>query len=244
MRIKFENLSKKYRDDSLVLKDINFDDEIKSLAIIGASGGGKSTLLKMIGGLIEVEEGKIYIDDREISYVEKDLLEYRKNIGFIFQQNGLFKHMTVLENIVYPLIHVHNYKREIANDIAIKLLRKFGLEKEKEKKPSELSGGQIQRVGIIRALAPKPKFLLFDEPTSALDPEYTVEVLNIIKELKKEGIEFIIVTHEMGFARYTCDKVIFLHNGDILEYGDSEQTFTSPKTKELQQFLGKLLEYN
>lgn len=243
MRIKFQNLSKKFNDER-VLRDINFDEEITSLAIIGASGGGKSTLLKIIGGLMEIEEGAMFINGREIKFEENELLEYRKNIGFIFQQNGLFKHMTVLENIVHPLVYVHKYDKKVATDIAIKLLKRFGLEGERDKKPSELSGGQIQRAGIIRALAPKPKFLLFDEPTSALDPEYTIEVLDIIKELKNEGIEFIIVTHEMGFAKSACDKVLFLYNGDILEYGESSEIFHSPKTEELQRFLSKLLEYN
>ena len=152
--------------------------------------------------------------------------------------------MSVIENIVNPLVNVHNYSLDEAKKIAFSLLKRFGLENERDKKPFELSGGQKQRVGIARALAHKPKFLLFDEPTSALDPEYTVEVLDIIKELKEENIDFIIVTHEMGFARNACDKVCFLYNGEIIEYGESSEIFTASKTSELKKFLSKLLEWN
>ncbi|NME36238.1 MULTISPECIES: amino acid ABC transporter ATP-binding protein [Fusobacterium] len=244
MKVKLKNLSKNFENNRSILKNINFNEEVHSLAIIGPSGGGKSTLLKIIGGLISPTIGEVEIDENKLSFSESELFKYRKSIGFIFQQDGLFKHMTVLENIIIPLIHVHGYSEEKAKKIALSLLKRFGLEKEINKKPFELSGGQKQRVGIARALAPKPKFLLFDEPTSALDPEYTVEVLDIIKELKDEGIDFIIVTHEMGFARHACDKVCFLYDGDILEYGDSSEIFTNPSSKELQNFLGKLLEWN
>ncbi|WP_027128336.1 amino acid ABC transporter ATP-binding protein [Fusobacterium perfoetens] len=244
MKVNLKNLSKSFENKRTVLKNINFHEEVHSLAIIGPSGGGKSTLLKIIGGLINPTSGEIEIDGNKLSFSENELFKYRKSIGFIFQQDGLFKHMTVLENIIIPLIHVHGYGEEEAKEKALSLLKRFGLEKEINKKPFELSGGQKQRVGIVRALAHRPKFLLFDEPTSALDPEYTVEVLDIIKELKDEGIDFIIVTHEMGFARHACDKVCFLYDGDILEYGDSSEIFTNPSSKELKKFLGKILEWN
>ena len=244
MKIKIENLTKKFSENRYILKDINLNDDIKSLAIIGPSGGGKSTLLKIIAGLITPTDGKIEINNITLNFTEEELLKYRRSIGFIFQQDGLFKHMTVLENIVNPLVQVHNYEIEEAKKVALKYLTRFGLKDEINKRPFELSGGQKQRVSIARAIAFKPKFLLFDEPTSALDPEYTVEVLDIINELRDEGINFIIVTHEMGFARHACEKVCFLYGGKILEYGDSAKIFTNPSTPELKKFLGKLLEWN
>lgn len=244
MKIKFDNLSKKFSNGKTILDSINLEDDIKSLAIIGPSGGGKSTLLKIIAGLIQPSSGGIEVNGISLPFEEERLIEYRKTIGFIFQQDGLFKHMTVLENIVNPLVHVHGYEIEEAKKIAISYLDRFGLKDEKNKRPFELSGGQKQRVSIARAVAFKPKFLLFDEPTSALDPEYTVEVLDVINELRDEGINFIIVTHEMGFARHACEKVCFLYNGKILEYGESSQVFNNPSTMELKNFLGKLLEWN
>ena len=245
MRVKLKNLSKTFQKENFILKNINFDEEIHSLAIIGPSGGGKSTLLKILAGLLPPTGGEVFIDNQPLDFNdEKKLRGYRKSIGFIFQQDGLFKHMSVIENIVNPLVNVHNYSLDEAKKIAFSLLKRFGLENERDKKPFELSGGQKQRVGIARALAHKPKFLLFDEPTSALDPEYTVEVLDIIKELKEENIDFIIVTHEMGVARNACDKVCFLYNGEIIEYGESSEIFTASKTSELKKFLSKLLEWN
>lgn len=244
MKIKLENLTKKFSNGKVILDGINLEDDIKSLAIIGPSGGGKSTLLKIIAGLIQSSGGSVEVDGILVPLSEDRLVEYRRAIGFIFQQDGLFKHMTVLENIVNPLIHVHNYDAEEAKRVAISYLERFGLKEEMDKRPHELSGGQKQRISIARAVAFKPKFLLFDEPTSALDPEYTVEVLDVINELRDEGINFIIVTHEMGFARHACEKVCFLYDGKILEYGDSSQIFSNPSTVELKNFLGKLLEWN
>lgn len=244
MRIKLQNISKKFSDNNIILNGIDFEDDVKSLAIIGPSGGGKSTLLKIIAGLVEPTDGSVEIDGKVLNFNENELLEYRRSIGFIFQQEGLFKHMTVLENIVNPLVNVHGYELEEAKEIALKYLERFGLQNEINKRPAELSGGQKQRISIIRAITFKPRFLLFDEPTSALDPEYTVEVLDVIRELKSEGIDFIIVTHEMGFARHACDKVCFLYNGELLEYGESSKVFTNPATPELKRFLSKLLEWN
>jgi polar amino acid transport system ATP-binding protein len=227
-----------------VINDISFEDDIHSLAIIGPSGGGKSTLLRIIGGLILPNNGKLWIDNNEITFEENYLQSYRKQVGFVFQQGGLFKHLTVLENIVLPLVKVHNYTTVEAEKKADELLSRFDLISEQQKKPLNLSGGQQQRVSIIRAIASKPKLLLLDEPTSALDPEYTTEVLDIINELKSDGIDFIIVTHEMGFARHACDKVGFLYNGKMLEYGQSDKMFIQPKSLELQQFLSRLLEWH
>jgi len=244
MKIKLEKISKSFNSEQIVLSDVNLDDDIQTLAIIGPSGGGKSTLLRIVGGLLYPDAGQLLIDDKLVTFNEKELLQYRKELGFVFQNGGLFFHLTALENITVPLVKVHHYTQKEADKLAIELLTRFGLKDDMYKRPAELSGGQQQRVAIVRAVAAKPKMILLDEPTSALDPEYTNEVLDTINELKKEGMSFIIVTHEIGFARQGCEKVAFLKDGKLMEYGLSEEVFTNPKTKELQQFLSKLLEWN
>ena len=244
MKIKFQALSKQFGDGRFVLRNMDFEDDVHTLAIIGSSGCGKSTLLRILGGLLLPSSGTVWMDGAELSQDEKELTEYRKQIGFVFQQGGLFRHMSALDNIAIPLVKVHGYEKETAYAQAQVLLERFGLGSEGHKKPGELSGGQQQRVAIARAIAPKPKLLLLDEPTSALDPEYTSEVLDIINELRQEGMEFIIVTHEMGFARYACEKVAFLYNGALIECGKSEDIFLNPQTEQLQKFLSKLLEWN
>ena len=244
MKIEFRELSKQFEDKRDILNSISFSDEVHTLAIIGPSGGGKSTLLRIIGGLIQPTSGALLIDGERLPADEAGLQRYRKNIGFVFQQGGLFRHMSALENITLPLVKVHGYTEAAARQRAEELLARFGLHKDGEKKPAALSGGQQQRVAIARAVAAKPKFLLLDEPTSALDPEYTTEVLDIIHELKQEGMDFLIVTHEMGFARHACEKAAFLSEGSLLEYGESAKLFTNPGTQQLGRFLNKLLEWN
>jgi len=244
MKIKLQNLNKSFSDSRTVLKDICFEDEVTSLAVIGPSGGGKSTLLRILGGLITPDSGRIEIDGEEILFDNRHLIDYRREIGFVFQQGGLFHHMTARENIVTPLVAVHGCSRSDAEKRADELLDRFGLGEDGYKLPAALSGGQRQRIAIARAIAPNPKLLLLDEPTSALDPEYTTEVLNTVSELKKSGIRFIIVTHEMGFARKACDKVAFLYDGKITEYGVSEEVFSAPSTPQFKQFLGKMFVWN
>lgn len=222
---------------------MDFSDEVNTLAIIGPSGGGKSTLLRIIGGLIAPTTGKLWVDSEEIVQNEISLQQYRKKIGFVFQQGGLFRHMSARDNIAVPLEQVHGCSRTESLGRAMELLERFGLKEDAEKKPAALSGGQKQRVAIARAVAARPKLLLLDEPTSALDPEYTTEVLNVIRELKEEGMHFMIVTHEMGFARQACDKVLFLCEGTLMEYGESAGLFGHPQTQQLQRFLGKLLQW-
>lgn len=243
MKVKFQNLSKQYESGPVILNPMDFSDEVNTLAIIGPSGGGKSTLLRIIGGLIAPTTGKLWVDSEEIAQSETSLQQYRKKIGFVFQQGGLFQHMSAQDNIAVPLEQVHGHSHTESLDRAMELLERFGLKEDAEKKPAALSGGQKQRVAIARAVAARPKLLLLDEPTSALDPEYTTEVLNVIRELKEEGMHFIIVTHEMGFARQACDKVLFLCDGSLMEYGESERLFEQPETKQLQRFLGKLLQW-
>lgn len=244
MKVKFQDLSKQYEPGQIILKPMDFEDEVHTLAIIGPSGGGKSTLLRILGGLIAPTDGRLWIDGEEIIQNETALLQYRKKIGFVFQQGGLFRHMSARDNIAVPLEQVHGYSRAASCERAIELLERFGLKEDYNKKPAALSGGQQQRVAIARAVAARPKLLLLDEPTSALDPEYTTEVLDVIRELKEEGMRFIIVTHEMGFARHACDKAAFLCEGSLMEYGESSQLFAHPQTEQLKRFLGKLLEWN
>lgn len=245
MKLEINDLSLTFHGQSApVLSHVNFADSFGSLAIIGSSGGGKSTLLRLLGGLIPPTSGEIRIDGDRIPTDAASLQQYRKKTGFVFQNGGLFRHMTALENITIPLIQVHGYSQEAAQMRALELLKQLGLEQDGNKHPAQLSGGQRQRVAIARALAARPSFLLLDEPTSALDPEYTSEILTVLNQLKQEGVQMIIVTHEMGFAWHACDKVAFLQNGTLLEWGESASLFQSPQTPQLKQFLSKLLEWN
>jgi polar amino acid transport system ATP-binding protein len=237
MRIKIKNLSHSFigNDGKMkrVLSHVDFDDDISTLSLIGPSGGGKSTLLRILGGLITPTEGEVYVEC--------------KSTGFVFQQNGLFKHWTGLENITIPLEKVYGYTHDEADDRAKELLDRFGLLKDASKRPSQLSGGQQQRIAIARAVASRPDLLFLDEPTSALDPEYTVEVLDMIDELKGEGLNFVIVTHEMGFAKQACEKTGFLgyppnsHGARFLEVGKSKDVFENPKDPLVKGFLDKIL---
>ncbi|MCL2492930.1 MAG: ATP-binding cassette domain-containing protein [Clostridiales bacterium] len=222
-----------------MLRNISYHDDIRAVALIGRSGCGKSTFLRILGGLIPASEGAVRVDGEAAT----DSEEYRKKIGFVFQQGGLFSHLSALDNITLPLEKVHGLSQAQAQAKGYELLSRFGLENEAVKKPAQLSGGQKQRVSIARAIAPKPKLLLLDEPTSALDPEYTTEVLDMIRELRDEHLTFIIATHEMGFAYHACDKVLFLSDGEILEHGESGQVFAEPETRELKEFLSKMLEW-
>lgn len=239
MKIELKALSKSFEDQQTVLNNISHCDEIKTLALIGRSGCGKSTLLRILGGLISPSSGEAWLDGKQT----QDSEEYRKNIGFVFQQSGLFRHLTAKENIMLPLTLVHHLSKGEAEERADGLLARFGLKEQADKRPAALSGGQQQRIAIARAVAPRPKILLLDEPTSALDPEYTTEVLDMISELKNEGMRLIIATHEMGFALHACEKVAFLNQGSIAEYGPSKDIFTQPKTEELTLFLSKMLEW-
>ncbi len=237
MKIEINKLKKTY--DREVLRDITVSDYANTLAIIGKSGCGKSTLLRILGGLEHKTSGVASLKGLEVH----DSAEYRRKVGFVFQHSGLFSHLNAVQNISLPLEKVHNLTQDDAKKCAYDLLERFGLENEAEKKPAQLSGGQKQRIAIARAVAPKPKVLLLDEPTSALDPEYTSEVLNVINELKKEDLSFIIATHEMGFALNSCEKVMFMDEGIITEYGESEKLFKTPQTEKLQSFLSNILKW-
>ncbi|MDM8162821.1 amino acid ABC transporter ATP-binding protein [Collinsella intestinalis] len=243
MRMQIEGLAQRFGDRA-VLEGIDFDDEVTTLAIIGPSGGGKSTLLRILGGLLAPCAGRVALDGEALPADEPGLERYRASLGFVFQDGGLFHHLSARENIALPLRAVHGMGEADAAARADELLDRFGLAGEGDKRPAQLSGGQRQRVAIARAVAPRPRMLLLDEPTSALDPEYTTEVLDLLADLKREGTRFITVTHEMGFARHACDKVAFLCGGALMEYGPAAEVFAAPKTPELKRFLGKLLEWS
>ena len=242
--LKLENLTKTF-GNLKVLDNISIDlENINSLGIIGPSGGGKSTLLRLIAGLEKPTEGNIQLNNYKLNSGKgKETLEFHKNIGVVFQQYNLFPQLTALRNISLVLEKVHNKSIQEAEKITIDLFRKFGLEEHKDKKPHQLSGGQKQRIAIVRALAIDSEILMLDEPTAALDPILTSEVLEMIGTLKKEQKDFIIVTHEMGFARSVADYILFVDKGKIVEYGLSKELFEKPKTEELKNFLGKILEW-
>ncbi len=242
MYVRFDNLGHSFSEDVKVLNNINLEIDASSMAIIGPSGGGKSTLLRVLGGMIYPSEGAFYFDDKKIDFRKNP--EWHKKIGFVFQSNGLFPHLTGSQNITMPLTEVFGYSLADAKEMAFELLERFGLEQDGCKFPHQLSGGQQQRIAIARAVASKPKILLLDEPTSALDPEFTSEVLDMVDELRTDGLKIIVVTHHMGFARLSCDKAMFLYGGNVMEVGDSKDFFTSPKNPELQSFLDKILEWN
>ncbi len=213
------------------------------LAFLGPSGGGKSTLLRVIAGLEQADAGRIVLDGVALPEDESALLEYRRSLGVVFQAFNLFPHMTALENVMLPLTGAHGVEKLEALARAQEVMERFGLADHVGKKPAMLSGGQRQRVAIARALAAKPRLLLFDEPTSALDPEMTAEVLELIAELKEAGTPMILVTHEMGFARKVADQIVFLSQGKVLESGSAGEFFAAPQTPQAVRFLEKVLAF-
>ncbi len=224
-----------------VLNNVNLKvKKGEKVAIIGPSGAGKSTLLRTLNFLEIPDSGNIFFENKEIK-LNLDIDKYREQIGMVFQHFNLFPNLTVKENIILAPITLGKNTKEEAEDIAKKLLRKIKLIDKLDEYPKNLSGGEKQRVAIIRALAMKPKVMLFDEPTSALDPEMIGEVLSLIEEVAKEKITMVIVTHEMSFAKRIASKVIFMDNGKILEEGTPKEIFEKPKTKRLKVFLDKVL---
>jgi len=227
-----------------VLDDVSFEAEFShALALIGPSGGGKSTLLRLLAGLDRPDSGRIVVDGRELGDSEESLRLYRRTVGTVFQAYNLFPHLSARENVVLPLVAVHGLSRAEALRRADDVLDRFQLADHANKQPGLLSGGQRQRVAIARALAIEPELLLFDEPTSALDPEMTAEVLDVIAELRELGKPILLVTHEMGFARQSADLVAFVADGGIRECAPAETFFTSPSTPETKRFLDKILKY-
>jgi len=211
------------------------------VVLIGPSGSGKSTLLRCLNNLEEVDSGQIFYDDIELTSKTVDIDKMRQHIGMVFQHFNLFPHKTILENITLAPINLKLMNKEDAEKKGIKLLKRMGLEEKASVYPSSLSGGQKQRVAIARALAMEPRVMLFDEATSALDPEMVGEVLNVMKDLAKEGMTMIVVTHEMGFAKEVADRVLFMEEGIIYEDGTPQEIFDNPKEKRTQEFLSKVL---
>ncbi len=243
MKLSLAAIIKRF-DGHVVLSEVTLAlEKVHTLALIGPSGGGKSTLLRIIAGLEFPDSGAVEINGERVLFQEEALLRHRRTVGTVFQAFNLFPHLTALQNITLPLEKVHGHATAEAEQIARQFLARFRLEKHGDKKPAELSGGQRQRVAIARAVSIKPKLLLFDEPTSALDPEMTAEVLDMIKQLREEGRDFILVTHEMGFARQVADQVAMLADGKIMEAGAAAQVFESPANPATRDFLAKVLKY-
>jgi len=239
--IKLKSLSKSF-GQLKVLKDINLEiNKSEVVVLIGASGSGKSTLLRCMNFLEILDEGTISIND-EIIHIEKtNLNKVRENMGMVFQHFNLFPHLSVIQNITEAPIQVKKQSKEEANKKAMELLTKVGLADKANYYSEQLSGGQKQRVAIARALAMNPSVMLFDEPTSALDPELVGEVLETMKNLARDGMTMVIVTHEMGFAREVADRVIMLADGKIIEEGPPAEFFKTPKEERTMKFLQQVL---
>ncbi len=239
--IKIEGLRKRFGDNE-VLKGITTSvRKGEVVAIIGPSGCGKSTFLRSINLLEEPTEGKVFIDDMDITSSDVDINRMRQRVGMVFQQFNLFPNMTIRRNIMLAPVELGKMTREEADEKATELLTRIGLLDKADSYPDSLSGGQKQRVAIARALAMNPEVILFDEPTSALDPEMVGEVLQLMKDVAAEGMTMVVVTHEMGFAREVANRVLFFSDGYITEDGTPEQIFNQPKSPRLQEFLGKVL---
>jgi polar amino acid transport system ATP-binding protein len=243
MKLELEHITKSYGTQRVLDVPSLALDEVHCLAVIGPSGGGKSTLLRVLAGLVYPEGGSYRLNGEPVSFNEPDILRHRRSLGIVFQAFNLFPHLTALENILLPLEEVHCKPRSVAQTLAHQLLERFRLEEHAGKLPAQLSGGQKQRVALVRALAVQPRLLLLDEPTSALDPEMTAEVLEMIAELKKERKDLVLVTHEMGFARKAADHVLFLAEGRVLESGTVEQVFERPASEACRRFLDKILRF-
>lgn len=239
--IKVENLYKNYGKLE-VLKNIS--TEVKKgdiIAIIGPSGSGKSTFLRCLNKLEEATAGHIYVNNQDLMGVDTDINKIREKVGMVFQHFNLFPHKTVLENLTLSPMKIKGYSQAEAESKALVLLEKVGLKDKAAVYPNQLSGGQKQRIAIARALAMEPEIMLFDEPTSALDPEMIKEVLDVMRDLAKEGMTMLIVTHEMGFAKNVANRVFFMDRGNILEDTTPIELFENPKHERTKEFLDKVL---
>ncbi len=231
----------KYFGKLEVLKGVDAEVREKEVVVvIGPSGSGKSTFLRCLNKLEDATSGEIEIDGIPLTN-EANINAIRREVGMVFQRFNLFPHKTALENIMLAPMKVRKQSRQEAEQTAMELLRKVGVEDKADVYPDALSGGQQQRVAIARALAMRPKIMLFDEPTSALDPEMVGEVLAVMKDLAREGMTMVVVTHEMGFAREVGDRVLFMDEGVIMEQGSPEQIFNSPRNPRTKSFLSKIL---
>jgi glutamine transport system ATP-binding protein len=239
--ISVKNITKKF-GHLTVLTDVSVEVAPQEVVVvIGPSGSGKSTFLRCLNGLEKVTEGEIFINNVEITHNKTNLSKVRKEVGMVFQRFNLFQHLTVLQNVTIGPVEVLKLGKKEAEARAYTLLEKVGLKDKANSYPDQLSGGQQQRVAIARALAMNPIVMLFDEPTSALDPEMVGEVLAVMKDLAREGMTMLVVTHEMGFAREVGDRVLFMDEGRIVEEGKPDQLFGNPQEERTKLFLSKIL---
>jgi glutamate transport system ATP-binding protein len=215
----------------------------EAIVIAGPSGSGKSTMLRCVNGLETIDEGEIVFDGRSVSSAGKGITALRAQIGMVFQQFNLFPHMSVLQNITLAPIRVKGLERPAAEKRARELLERVGISEKADQYPADLSGGQQQRVAIARALAMDPKLMLFDEPTSALDPEMIREVLDVMRDLAEDGMTMLVVTHEMGFARQVCNRIVFIDGGVIVEEGPPEEFFANAKSERAREFVDKIIHH-
>jgi glutamate transport system ATP-binding protein len=230
--------------DNVVLDGVDLTVERGSATVIaGPSGSGKSTMLRCINGLEPVDAGEVRFDGDPIDYAGKALSHLRAEIGMVFQQFNLFPHMTVLDNVVLGPVKGKGVERKQARGRASELLERVGIPEKAGEYPADLSGGQQQRVAIARALAMDPKLMLFDEPTSALDPEMIREVLDVMRNLARDGMTMIVVTHEMGFAREVCDRIVFIDAGEIVEEGPPDEFFSAAKSPRAKEFVDKIIHH-
>jgi general L-amino acid transport system ATP-binding protein len=232
----------KFFGDFQALRDVNLAiGKQEVVVVIGPSGSGKSTMIRCINRLEKHDAGRIVVDGTELSDDVRNIQEIRQETGMVFQQFNLFPHLTVLDNVALAPRHVRKLPKRQATEMAMALLEHVRIPEQARKYPGQLSGGQQQRVAIARALAMKPKVMLFDEPTSALDPEMINEVLDTMKDLAREGMTMIVVTHEMGFAREVADRVVFMSDGEIVEVGTPEHFFEDPREERTKLFLSQIL---
>ncbi len=239
--LRVENLKKSYGDNE-ILKGISCEiKEGEKIVIVGPSGSGKSTFLRCLNMLESPTGGKVWLDDVELTNPRTDLNPIRQQMGMVFQHFNLFENLTIMDNITLAPVKTKRMKKAEARENALKLLRRIGLEDKADAYPAQLSGGQQQRVAIVRSLAMQPKVMLFDEPTSALDPEMVGEVLDVMTELADSGMNMVVVTHEMGFARNIASRIMFMDGGHIVEENDPDNFFEHPKSERCREFLSKIL---
>jgi polar amino acid transport system ATP-binding protein len=232
----------KYYGAFHALKGITLEIKRGEVVVVcGPSGSGKSTLIRCINELELINSGTLIVNGRNLADPQTDINRLRAEIGMVFQHFNLYPHMTVMDNIILAPVKVKQMKKEEAKKLALSLLKRVQITEQAYKYPSELSGGQQQRVAIARGLAMRPRIMLFDEPTSALDPEMISEVLNVMKDLAREGMTMVVVTHEMGFAREVADRVIFMDHGQIVEEGTPDHFFTNPQDERTKTFLREIL---
>lgn len=239
--IRVENLKKSFGNLEVIKDMSTVVEEKEVICVIGPSGSGKSTFLRCLNRLEEITGGHVFIEDVDITNPKVDINQIRQDVGMVFQQFNLFPHKSVLENVILAPMKVKKSDRKASEKKAYELLDKVGLREKAKAYPGELSGGQKQRVAIARALAMDPKIMLFDEPTSALDPEMVGDVLDVMKQLAREGMTMVVVTHEMGFAAEMGDRVLFIDGGYIVEENVPKELFGNPQHERTKAFLSKVL---